>query len=163
MPTTEMMTALQSGTVAPDFTLKSTQDKPVSLHDFRGQPVVLVFFPAAFSPVCSDQLSVYNEILPVFQDFKAAIMAISVDNNWSNKAFAKERNLKFPLLADFEPKGAVARSYGVYLEKDGIAARALFVIDAKGVITWSYVSPTGVNPGAEGILKALEKLTGKGK
>ena len=149
------MTALKPGTAAPDFTLHSTPDQTVTLSDLRGRPVVLVFYPADWSPVCSDQLGLYNELLPEFYEFDAQIIGISVDGIWSHVAFSKDRKLHTPLLADFEPKGAVARLYGVYNEKTGEAERALFVIDSEGVIRWSYVSPVGINPGADGILKAL--------
>jgi len=152
------MTALQPGVQAPDFFLASTPDQKVSLSDFRGQPVVLVFYPADWSPVCSDQLALYNELMPEFSEFEAEIIGISVDGVWCHLAFSKDRKLHIPLLADFEPKGAVARQYGVYREKDGESERALFVIDAEGVIRWSHVSPVGINPGADGILKALEAM-----
>ncbi|MDR3574462.1 MAG: redoxin domain-containing protein [Anaerolineaceae bacterium] len=153
------MSALQAGTTAPDFTLFSTPDQAVSLHEFSGKPVVLAFYPADWSPVCSDQMSLYNEILPEFRRFQAQLFGISVDSKWSHLAFAKNRKLHFPLLADFEPKGAVSRLYGAYREQEGTSGRALFVIDPQGVIRWSYLSPVGVNPGAEGILNALEKFT----
>jgi peroxiredoxin len=151
-------TALEAGTQAPDFKLHSTPDQLVSLSDFRGSPVILAFYPADWSPVCGDQMALYNEILSEFHRFKAVILGISVDGSWCHAAFAHDRKLHFPLLADFEPKGAVARSYGVYRDADGFTERALFVIDPKGTIQWSYVSPVGVNPGADGILAALEDL-----
>jgi peroxiredoxin len=151
-------TALGAGTTAPDFKLRSTPDQFVSLSDFRGSPVILVFYPADWSPVCGDQVGLYNEISSEFHRFNAALIGISVDGSWCHAAFAKDRKLHFPLLADFEPKGGVARAYGVYREQDGISERALFVIDREGVIRWSYVSPLGVNPGADGILAALEAL-----
>jgi peroxiredoxin len=153
--------ALVPGTTAPDLQLHSTPDQLVSLSDFRGAPVILAFYPADWSPVCGDQMALYNQILPEFHRLKAQLVGISVDGAWCHAAFAKDRNLHFPLLADFEPKGAVARKYGVYRQQDGICERALFVIDSKGVIAWSYVSPVGVNPGADGILAALEGLTPK--
>jgi peroxiredoxin len=131
------------------------------LSEFRGQPVVLAFYPADWSPVCGDQMALYNEILPEFQNLGAEIMGISVDGSWCHAAFSRDRKLHFPLLADFEPKGAVAQLYGVYRKNDGHSERALFVIDAEGVIQWSYVSPMGVNPGAAGILSALESLQNK--
>jgi peroxiredoxin len=149
------MTPLKAGTLAPDFSLSSTPDQKVALSELRGKPVVLVFYPADWSPVCSDQLGLYSELLPEFYEFDAQIIGISVDGIWSHLAFSKDRKLHTPLLADFEPKGAVARLYGVYNEKTGEAERALFVIDAEGVIRWSYLSPVGINPGADGILKAL--------
>src|SRR3974377_2199599 len=149
------MTALKPGVQAPDFSLSTTPDQTVTLSDLRGRPVVLVFYPADWSPVCSDQLALYNELLPEFYEFDAQIIGISVDGIWSHLAFSKDRKFRTPLLADFEPKGAVARLYGVYNDKTGEAERALFVIDAQGVIGWSYVSPVGINPGADGVLKAL--------
>jgi peroxiredoxin len=155
------MSTLKAGTPAPDFSLPSTPDQKVSLSEFRGRPVVLVFYPADWSPVCSDQLALYNELLPEFTPFDAEILGISCDGVWCHIAFSKDRKLHVPLLADFEPKGAVARLYGVFDEKTGESERALFVIDAEGVIRWSYVSPVGINPGADGILKALEGLSKK--
>jgi peroxiredoxin len=153
--------ALKSGTPAPDFTLRSTPDQTVSLREFRGQPVILAFYPADWSPVCGDQMALYNEILPEFLHFNAELIGISVDGIWCHLAFAKDCKLRFPLLSDFEPKGAVARAYGVYREQDGVSERALFVIDGKGIIRWGYVSPIGVNPGADGIIAALEELQQK--
>jgi peroxiredoxin len=97
-------------------------------------------------------------VLPEFQKFNAELLGISVDGVWSHLAFARDRNLHFPLLADFEPKGEVARAYHVYRAEEGTSERALFVIDAEGVLRWSYVSPVGMNPGADGILQALEDL-----
>ncbi len=156
-----MKTILGAGEPAPDFTLRCTPDQSVSLNEFRGRPVVLAFYPADWSPVCGDQMALYNEILDEFQEFEAELLGISVDGAWCHFAFAEHNKLHFPLLADFEPKGAVARSYGVYDEKDGTSERALFVINSKGVIHWSYLSPVGVNPGANGILSALEDLKAK--
>ena len=151
-------TPLPPGTKAPGFELRSTPDQTVSLVEFRGQPVILAFYPGDWSPVCSDQMALYQELLPEFGRFGAELLGISVDSAWSHLAFATDRNLHFPLLADFEPKGDVARSYDVYRAQDGTSERALFVIDADGVVRWSYVSPVGVNPGADGILRALETL-----
>ena len=149
---------LCAGTEAPDFSLNTTPDQKVSLSDFRGQPVILAFYPADWSPVCGDQMSLYNELLPEFRKFNAALFGISVDGAWCHLAYAKDRKLKFPLLSDFEPKGAVARLYGAYRQSEGVCERALFVLDNEGTIHWSYVSPIGVNPGADGILTALEQL-----
>jgi len=150
--------ALEAGTRAPEFKLHSTPDQMVALSDFHGSPLILAFYPADWSPVCGDQMALYNEILSEFHRFKAILVGISVDGSWCHAAFAKDRKLHFPLLADFEPKGAVARTYGVYRADDGVTERALFVIDAEGTIRWSYVSPIGINPGADGILAALEDL-----
>jgi peroxiredoxin len=146
------------GQAAPDFSLHSTPDQIVSLSQLRGRPIVLVFYPADWSPVCGDQVSLYNEMLSEFAGYDAQIIGISVDGAWCHTAFSKDRQLRFPLLADFEPKGDVARRYGVYNEQGGVSERALFVIDADGIIRWRYVSPIGINPGADGILDALEKL-----
>jgi peroxiredoxin len=143
---------------APEFQLNSTPDQKVKLSDFRGNPVILAFYPADFSPVCGDQMSLYNEILEEFRRHGAQLLGLSVDGVWCHRAFAEARKLHFPLLADFEPKGDVARAFGVYRTGEGISERALFVLDRDGVVRWSYVSPVGVNPGADGILEALEKL-----
>jgi peroxiredoxin len=153
------MSALHAGTAAPDFELKSTPDQTVRLSDFRGRPAILAFYPADWSPVCTDQMALYNEILPNFEQFQAVLFGISIDHAWCHLAFARNRNLHFPLLADFHPKGEVARAYGVYDERIGMSERALFVLDGEGSIHWSYVSPIGVNPGADGILTALESLS----
>jgi len=151
-------TILPAGTPAPDFTLHVTPDQTLSLSDFRGRPVILAFYPNDFSPVCGDQLGLYNEILAEFHKHHAELVGVSVDSSWCHGAFSSIRKLHFPLLADFEPKGAVARQYGVYREHEGTAARALFVIDGDGSIRWSYLSPVGVSPGADGILEALEAM-----
>ena len=151
-------TPLPPGKEAPDFEPSATPDQKVMLSEFRGQPVILAFYPEDWSPVCSDQLALYQAVLPEFGKFNAELIGISVDSVWSHLAFAKDRNLHFPLLSDFEPKGEVARTYQVYRAKEGTTERALFVLDADGIIRWSYVSPVGVNPGADGILRALESL-----
>jgi peroxiredoxin len=149
---------LSPGTPAPDFDLSSTIGGETALSDYWGQPVILVFYPADWSPVCGDQLALINEVLSLFEEYNAQVLAISVDGLWSHRAFADNRNLRFPVLSDFEPKGAVARAYGVYDAEKGTSQRALFVIDAEGLVWWSYVSPSNVNPGADGILKALDSL-----
>jgi peroxiredoxin len=150
--------ALPAGTTAPDFTLKSTPDQTLTLSDCLGNPVILCFYPADWSPVCGEQVTLYNEILPEFGRFGATLLGISVDGAWCHAAYRKDRNLRFPLLSDFEPKGAVARDYGAYRAHDGVSERALFVLDGEGTIRWSYVSPIGINPGADGILNALESM-----
>jgi peroxiredoxin len=152
------MEALKAGTPAPEFKLPSTPDQKVALSEFRGHPVVLAFYPADFSPVCSDQLALYSELGDEFRKHDATVLGISVDGVWCHAAFARDRGYHVPLLSDFEPKGEIARRYGVYREQEGVSERALFVIDAEGRIQWSYVSPVGVNPGADGILEALESL-----
>jgi peroxiredoxin len=149
---------LAPGVAAPDFTLHVTPDQTLTLRDLQGRPVILAFYPADWSPVCGDQMALYNEILPEFRKFEAELLGVSVDGSWCHGAFAEARHLHFPLLADFEPKGAVARKYGAYRDSDGYCERALFVIDKNGIISWSYCSPVAVNPGADGILQALEDL-----
>ncbi len=153
-----MSKILPAGTSAPAFALPVTPDQKLSLEALRGKPVILAFYPADWSPVCGDQMALYNEILPEFREFNAALLGISVDGVWCHDAFAHDRKLHFPLLSDFEPKGAVAKLYGAYRDHEGVSERALFVIDKNGVIQWSYCSPVAVNPGADGILEALEKL-----
>src|SRR5918995_5918291 len=155
---TSQATPLPAGTLAPDFALRSTPDQKLSLGELRGRPVILAFYPEDWSPVCSDQLALYQEVLPEFQRFDAELAGISVDGIWCHLAFAKDRNLHFPLLADFEPKGEVSRAYQAYRAEDGTSERALFVLDVDGVVQWSYISPVGLNPGADGILRALESL-----
>jgi peroxiredoxin len=153
-----MSNILAAGTPAPDFTLPVTADQKLSLSELRGRPVILVFYPADFSPVCGDELAVFNEVLPEFEKYNAEMLGISVDGVWCHDAFSQARHFHFPLLSDFEPKGKVSKIYGAYRDADGTSERALFVIDSKGVIRWSYCSPVAVNPGADGVLQALDAL-----
>lgn len=149
---------LAPGTPAPDFSLPSDLDGGrIALADFRGRPVVLLFYPADWSPVCGDQVVELNGALDEIERRDAQLLGISVDSRWSHAAYAAARGLRFPLLADFEPKGAVARAYGVYRPDDGNSTRALFVVDADGVICWRVVDPW-VNPGVEEVLDALDAL-----
>ncbi|MCG5471463.1 redoxin domain-containing protein [Micromonospora sp. LAH09] len=149
---------IQPGRPAPGFTLPATPDGGlVGPEQFRGRPVVLAFYPADWSPVCGDQMSLYQSAAPVFDQYRAVVLGISVDGIWSHRAFAESRGIEFPLLADFEPKGEVARSYGAYMS-NGEAARALVVLDPAGTVTWSQLSPPEVNPGADGIFDALDQL-----
>jgi len=157
-----MTQILSAGSAAPDFTLASAPDRKLALSELRATSVILAFYPADFSPVCGDQMALYNETLDEFRKLDAQLLGISVDSVWCHAAFAAARHLKFPLLADFEPKGAVARQYGVYDAEAGTSGRALFVIDKQGIVRWSYLSPMGVNPGADGILDALEALNDGG-
>jgi peroxiredoxin len=153
-----MSQLLSVGTQAPDFTLPCGPDAKLHLADSRGHPVILTFYPADWSPVCGDELALFNEVLPEFQRHRAELLGISVDGVWCHKAYREARHLDFQLLADFEPKGAVSRAYGAYRAQDGFSERALFVLDAGGVIRWNYLSPVSVNPGADGILAALDAL-----
>nr|WP_255656770.1 redoxin domain-containing protein [Lysobacter lactosilyticus] len=156
----EAAVILAAGTPAPDFRLQATPDQQLRLSELRGRPVILAFYPADWSPVCGDQMALYNEVLPAFAQSHATLLGISVDSAWCHQAFALDRKLHFNLLADFEPKGAVSKAYGAYDEDTGTSKRALFVLDGDGRIAWSYLSPTAVNPGADGILDALDRLGG---
>jgi peroxiredoxin len=158
-----MAQILPAGAAAPEFTLRVTPDQNLSLKELKGKAVILAFYPADWSPVCGDQLALYNEVLPEFRKHGAELLGISVDGVWCHEAYIQARRLHFPLLADFHPKGEVARSYGAYRENEGICERALFVLDRDGMIFWSFCSPMAVNPGADGILEALENLPKEGK
>ena len=152
---------LAVGTHAPDFELYSTPDQTVKLSELKGQKVILAFYPADWSPVCSDELTIFNEALKLFSRHNAQLLAISVDSKWSHLAFSDNHKFHYPLLADFEPKGAVAKLYDAYDEKEGQCHRVLYVMDEQGVIQWAYQSPVGINPGADGILDALDILDKK--
>jgi peroxiredoxin len=150
---------IEAGTEAPDFTLPDADGKQVSLADFRGRTVVLVFYPSDFSPVCTDQLSVYQEILGEFESRGVQLLGISVDGAFCHRAFRDQLNLTIPLLADFHPKGEVAQAYGVWSEEYGVAGRALVMIGPDGAVRWSYMSPPLEVPGANLIFDALEQRT----
>jgi len=153
--------ALAPGVVAPELDLPATPDaRRIRLADHRGTPVALAFYPADFTPVCSSELAIFNEILPDIEGLGAKLFAISCDSIFSHRVFAERLNLKMPLLSDFHPKGEASRRYGVYSDRFGTAARALFVVDGAGVVFWSEVVPGDVNPGAAGVLDALERLRG---
>jgi peroxiredoxin len=147
---------VQPGSPAPDFSLPNHQGKQVSLADFRGRKVVLVFYPLDFSPVCTDQLSIYQEVLPQIEEQGAVMVGISVDSSWAHRAFRDKLGITIPLLSDFEPKGAVSRSYGAYLDEAGHGNRSLVLVDADGVVSWVHESPTPLEiPGANLIFDAL--------
>ena len=150
---------IEPGSPAPDFTLPDQDGTRISLADFRGRTVVLVFYPADFSPVCTDQLSVYQEVLPQFEERGATLLGISVDGAFCHKAFQQLQNLSYPLLADFNPKGEVSKSYGVWSDKYGVSKRCLVMVDPDGVVQWSYSSPPLEVPGANLIFDALEQRT----
>jgi peroxiredoxin len=139
---------LAPGTLAPDFELNCTPDQKLKLSELRGKKIILAFYPADWSPVCSDQMTLYNESLKFFSRHNAQVLGISVDSKWCHLAFSQSHKFHFPLLADFEPKGAVSRLYGVYDEKEGESERALYVLDEEGIIRWNYLSPVGINPGS---------------
>jgi peroxiredoxin len=158
-----MSKIIQPGAAAPDFSLADQDGEIVSIATLRGRPAILAFYPADWSPVCGDQMALYNEVLPVFRDHGAQLVGVSVDSKWCHNAFAEDRKLRFRLLADFEPKGEMARRYGAYRDEDGTTERALFVLDRNGIVRWSFLSPIDVNPGADGILEALESLSAETK
>ena len=149
---------LNIGIQAPDFSLFTTPDQSIKLNQLKGKKVILAFYPADWSPVCGDQMALYNEVLKFFHKQNAELIGISVDSRWCHLAFSQDRKLHFPLLADFEPKGAVAKLYDVYDEEVGECKRALYIIDETGIIRWNYLSPVGINPGADGILNALDEM-----
>lgn len=149
---------IRPGSPAPDFTLPATPDgRRTGPGQFRGRPVVLAFYPADWTPVCGDQMTLYQAAMPEFDRYDAVLLGISVDSVWSHQAFAEARGIAFPLLADFEPKGEVSRRYGAYTSQ-GQSARALVVLGPDQTVAWSQLSPPEVNPGADGILDALEQL-----
>lgn len=149
---------LQAGTRAPDFTLAATPDRDFTLSEL-GSPAVLIFYPGDWSPVCGDELSMFETASQMLAKHDARLVGISVDSAWSHMAFGEDRKLDYPLLADFNPKGRVARNYGVYRAEDGMSERALFVLDGARNIAWSHVSPLTVSPGIDGALRAVEALT----
>jgi peroxiredoxin len=150
---------IQPGSTAPDFTLRDQDGREVSLADFRGQTVVLVFYPADFSPVCSDQLSIYQEVLDPLEERGAKVIGISVDGSFCHKAFREHLNLTIPLLADFHPKGEVAKAYGVWSEDYGVSSRALVIVGPEGEVRWIHMSPPLEVPGANLIFDALDERT----
>ncbi len=147
---------IAAGEPAPDFTLRDQDGEEVSLADFKGRKVLLVFYPMDFSPVCSDQLSIYQEVKPELADKGVEMLGISVDSPYAHKAFQEKLGIDTTLLADFEPKGAVAQAYGSYLDGLGFANRTLVLVDEDGTVAWAYESPSpGEFPGANLIFDAL--------
>lgn len=155
----ENQTLLPNGMLAPDFTLPADDKQKISLHDFIGRPVVLIFYPADWSSVCGSELTIFNEVLSEFKKHNAQVLGISVDNVWSHIAFSRSINLTFPILSDFEPKGQISKIYRAYNDQNGFSSRALYLIDAKGVIRWSYLSPILENPGVDEVLHELETIS----
>jgi len=147
------------GTPAPDFSLRNQDGERVSLSDFRGRKVVLAFYPADFSPVCTDQLSVYQEVLPQIREQGAELIGITVDSTWAHKAFQDKLGIEIPLLADYHPRGEVSRAFGAYIEERGHPNRSLVLIDEEGVVRWVHESPTPLEvPGANLIFDALAEV-----
>lgn len=153
------MTALESGSSAPDFELKTALGDIVKLSDFlaQGKYVIMAFYPAAWSPVCGDEMTLFQEFLDEFERLNAKLVGISVDNVWAVQAWAENKGITFPLLCDFHPKGVIAEQYGV-MRDDGVSERALFIVDPESIIQYSYVSPIAENPGVDRLFEALESL-----
>jgi peroxiredoxin len=148
---------IEVGEKAPDFSLPNHKGEQISLSDFRGRKVMLAFYPSDFSPVCSDQLSIYQEVKPDLDEAGLEVVGVSIDHSWAHRAFRKELNLDFTLLADFHPKGQVAELYGAYLPDYGTSNRSLVLVDPEGVVSWVYESTTPLEiPGANLLFDALE-------
>ena len=148
---------IKVGEKAPDFSLPNHKGEQISLSDFRGRKVMLAFYPSDFSPVCSDQLSIYQEVKPDLDEAGLEVVGVSIDHSWAHRAFRKELNLDFTLLADFHPKGQVAELYGAYLSDYGTSNRSLVLVDPEGVVSWVYESSTPLEiPGANLLFDALE-------
>lgn len=152
---------IEPGSKAPEFTLPDHRGNEVSLADLRGRKVVLAFYPNDFSPVCSDQLSVYQEVLGQIEAAGAQLIGVSTDGSWAHNAFRKHLGLELTLLSDFHPKGEVSRAYGAYLEEWGTPNRSLVLIDEQGIVRWVHAEPTPLTiPGANLIFDALESVSG---
>jgi peroxiredoxin len=150
---------IAAGEPAPDFTLRNQDGEKVSLADYRGRRVLLVFYPLDFSPVCADQLSIYQEVKPQIAAKGVEMIGISVDHGFAHRAFQEALGIDTPLLADFEPKGEVARAYGAYIEKIGHSNRSLVLVDEEGTVAWVHESPTPLEiPGANVIFDGLASL-----
>ncbi len=147
---------IEAGTKAPQFSLPDQDENPVSLGDFAGRRLVLAFYPLDFSPVCTDQLSLYQEVLDGIAARGASLVGISVDSVYCHRAFREQLNLTIPLLSDFNPKGEVSRAYGAWIDKVDHGNRSLVLIDGQGIVRWSHASPTPLEiPGANLIFDAL--------
>jgi peroxiredoxin len=147
---------IAAGEPAPDFALRDQDGEKVSLSGFKGRRVLLVFYPADFSPVCGDQFSIYQEVKPEITEKGVELVGVSVDSTYAHKAFQEKLGIDITLLSDFEPKGEVARAYGSYIERVGTANRTLVLVDENGMVAWTYESPSpGEFPGANVIFDAL--------
>ncbi len=160
-----MTNILSVGTKAPDFSLKKGDDSfemnannTFQLSQMKGKNIILAFYPADWSPVCSNQIAIYSQLKEEFASYNAVCVGISVDGTFCHKAFKEQNNLSIDLLCDFEPKGEVAKLYGSYDENIGVCKRSIYVIDTEGIIQYSYLSPMGENPGAKEILETLKKI-----
>jgi len=150
------MSIVAPGTPAPEFTFRTGEGEEFTRADLVGQPTILVFYPFAFSPVCTDQLQIYEEVLPEIAAKGARIFGVSTDALYSQTAFAEKLGITIPQLSDFEPKGAGSRAFGAYFEPGGMTNRAIVVTDAEGVVRWSFEGENpGVLPGANLLFDGL--------
>ncbi|GAA1940859.1 redoxin domain-containing protein [Microbacterium aoyamense] len=147
------------GAPAPKVQLDAASGRRIDLADMKGRTVVLVFYPADWSPVCGDELDVFNIALPLFTEIGSVVLGVSVDSVWSHKAFADQHHLRIDLLSDFEPKGSVSREFGMYDDRAGRSKRGLVIIDGDGVVRWAVVYPDDVNPGVDEVLRIAGQLT----
>jgi peroxiredoxin len=146
---------IEPGTEAPDFKLPDQDGNEVSLSDFAGRNLVIAFYPLDFSPVCTDQLSIYQEVVQDIEAKNATLVGVSVDSAFCHRAFREQLNLTIPLLADFHPKGEMSSAYGAYREDRGSTNRSLVLVDGGGTVRWSHASPSREIPGANLIFDAL--------
>ena len=145
------------GAPAPEFSLKDQDQKEVKLSDYRGKKrVVLIFYPLDWSPVCTNEHICLVNDMKRFEQLDAQVLGISVDSAWSHKAFAEKMGITYPLLADFQPRGAVAAKYGVFLEEKGITGRAISIIDREGNLAWHKNYDIPVVPGVDEVAAALQ-------
>ena len=150
------MSLIAPGSTAPEFRLITEKGEEFTQDDLRGHTTVLVFYPFAFSPVCTDQLNVYNEVLDEFEAAGARLFGVSCDASWSQKAFREHLGVAIPQLSDFEPKGEASRALGAYFEPGGMTNRAIVIFDADGVVQWSHLADSaGDLPGANLIFDGL--------
>ncbi len=150
--------SLAVGQPVPDFTLKNQDQKDVRLRDFRGKNVVIVFYPLDWSPVCTNEHACFVNDMQKFQKLNAQILGISVDSVWSHKAWAEKLGIQYPLLADFQPRGAVGETFGVYMADKGITGRAIAIVDKDGKVAWFKQYEILQVPEVAEVAQALEKL-----
>lgn len=151
--------AIAVGQPAPDFTLKDQSQKEVKLSQYLGKNVVLIFYPLDFSPVCTNEHACFVNDMKRFEQLNAQVLGLSVDSSWAHKAFAEKMGIHYPLLADFQPRGAVADKFGVYLADKGITGRAIVIIDKKGNVSWIKNYDIPVVPDLKEVSDALAKVS----
>ena len=153
---------IEVGALAPDFTLRDQNNEQVTLSSFRGQKaVLLVFYPLAFTGICTGELCVVRDDLVTFQNDDVQIITVSVDSPYSHKIFSEREGYEFPLLSDFWPHGAVAQAYGVFNEQVGYANRGTFLIDRDGVVRFAEMNEPGQGRDADKWRQAIKELAGR--